>query len=240
MVRREIISRKVWFGKAPKRKTLTKWREGGILWVHHSESTAPSAKATVKTESAIMRGIQTFHMGPQREWDDIGYGFVIFPSGRVYAGRGFGVVGAHTPGHNSEPSVCLIGSFSDSLPTTAALQSLNWLKSELLVKKLKGHRDGYPTSCPGNKFYARLKLPLPSWKRSEPDAATARGVTVRVMNREWVGWKEAKGAIRWIAAHGLRRGTKASITWHGETWTGGKAVANVCKNIYTNWIREEL
>jgi hypothetical protein len=240
MPRREIISRKAWGAKAPKNVTRTKWYDGMTLWVHHSESPAPSPDADRKKENAVMQGIQNFHMGPSRGWSDIGYHYVIMPSGRVYEGRGYGVIGAHCPGHNAEPSVCIIGSYDAHTPTNEALRSLNWLSDELAVKKLKGHRDGFSTSCPGNALYQRIKFPLPAWKTTDPKADVKKSVRVQVMDREWVGWDSAKGAIKWIAGNGLRAGTKASITWNGHTWTGAKAVTNVCRNIYTNWIQEEL
>lgn len=240
MARREIISRKAWGAKPPRSVNPVKWYDGMTAWIHHSESPAPSPSADRKTEYSVMRSIQSFHMGPSRGWSDIGYHYVIMPSGRVYEGRGYGVYGAHCPGHNGEPGICFIGSYDSSVPTNEALQSLHWLVDELRCKKMKGHRDGFSTSCPGNALYERIKKPLPAYDARNPDADARKNVRVEVMKREWVGWDKAKDAIRWIAANGLRSGTKASITWKGNTWTGAKDVTNVAKNIYSNWIQEEL
>ena len=50
-------------------------------------------------------------------WDDIGYNFVIGGDGRVYEGRGWDRVGAHTKGWNSiSVSFAVMGDFRDHLP----------------------------------------------------------------------------------------------------------------------------
>jgi len=57
-------------------------------------------------------------------WDDIGYSFLIGEDGRVYEGRGWGVVGAHTLNYNSVSyGFCVIGNFMDHVPNEAALQA---------------------------------------------------------------------------------------------------------------------
>ena len=35
--------------------------------------------------------VQNFHMGPDRNWWDLGYNFLIGGDGRIYEGRGFNV-----------------------------------------------------------------------------------------------------------------------------------------------------
>ena len=45
--------------------------------------------------SAEVRKIQDFHMGPGRNWWDIGHNFLIGEDGRIYEGRGFDAQGAH-------------------------------------------------------------------------------------------------------------------------------------------------
>lgn len=242
MARREIISRRAWGAKPPKNVVHTRWYSGMTGWVHHSESPAPSQSADRKTEYSVMQSIQSFHMGPSRGWSDIGYHYCIMPSGRVYEGRGYGVVGAHCPGHNTEPGICIIGSYDNMVPSNEALQSLHWLLDELKCGKRKGHRDGFSTSCPGDALYNRIKKPLPAYsgKNKALTPAEKRDVRVEVMDRQWVGWDAAQGAIRWIASNGLRSGTKASILWKGSTWSGAKNVTNVAKNIYSNFIQEEL
>ena len=49
----------------------------------------------IESCSAEVKKIQDFHMGPQRNWWDIGYNFLIGEDGNIYEGRGFDAQGAH-------------------------------------------------------------------------------------------------------------------------------------------------
>jgi len=55
-------------------------------------------------------------------WADIGYSFLIGEDGRVYEGRGWNVVGAHTLGYNSVAfGFSIMGDFMQRLPNDLAL-----------------------------------------------------------------------------------------------------------------------
>lgn len=133
-----------------------RWYPGVTLWVHYTAGPAPSP--TFEAEAAHMRFVQGFHRGPSRGWLDIGYHFVVGPSGRIYRGRPAQTVGAHCPGHNGEPSVCLMLGVGEE-PTRAQLDAVRWLKESLNAGQLKGHRQApYPTSCPGDAVVEALDL----------------------------------------------------------------------------------
>jgi hypothetical protein len=79
-----------------------------------------------------------------RGWHDIGYNFVIDLYGRIWEARLGGidqaVVGAQAGGYNLEPTgVAMIGTFSDVVPSSVALASLQ----RLIAWKLSLH--GVPT-----------------------------------------------------------------------------------------------
>lgn len=117
-----------------------------------------AAKArTVEAEKRAMREIQAFHQ-KTRGWNDIGYHHVVFDSGRVYEGRPRDVVGAHCPGHNSEPSISLAGDYTTRPPSPAQMSAVHSLRAGLGARGLKGHRDGFPTSCPGDAAYRAFGL----------------------------------------------------------------------------------
>jgi hypothetical protein len=98
-----------------------------------------------------------------RGWNDIAYSFVINHTGLIYEGRGPGVSGAHTAGHNTiSHAICLLGNFNTTQPTAAALGSLKSLvrhghESGWWPQVLTGgHRDtrgGNVDDCPGNILY---------------------------------------------------------------------------------------
>ena len=49
--------------------------------------------------AAWVRSIQDYHMD-DNEWSDIGYSFLTCGDGKIYEGRGWNTVGAHTRGYN--------------------------------------------------------------------------------------------------------------------------------------------
>ena len=57
-----------------------------------------------------------------QRWSDIGYSFLIGGDGRVYEGRGWERVGAHTGGYNSRGyGVSFIGTFTSAYPSQAMI-----------------------------------------------------------------------------------------------------------------------
>ena len=95
-----------------------------------------------------------------RGFADISYSYVIFRSGRVYEGRGFEVVGAHTLGHNAEIGVAFVGNYEVDDPTNASVAALEKLRKHIgatLGKKV-AHCKVYATACCGKKLRAKLGL----------------------------------------------------------------------------------
>ncbi len=151
----DIISRARWGARAPRSRSTVSWSQRREFIVHYSEG--PTTQS--------VRSIQDFHMDG-RGWADIGYNFLVDVSGRIYEGRGWLVVGAHAPDHNTSGiGVCMIGRDGDS--TAAAKRSIRWLYDEAVrragrnLAKL-GHRDVYATSCPGNELYAWVRAGMPA------------------------------------------------------------------------------
>lgn len=147
------------------------------LVVHH---TAGSNTAT--DWSAVMRSIWELHVRGNG-WADIGYNFLIDPTGAAYEGRGDGVLGAHFSGVNTGTSgISIMGTFSERPVPLAALSRLVELlawqarrysldplgqsvhqASGLELNVISGHRDAGlsprasgATECPGNGLYTVL------------------------------------------------------------------------------------
>ncbi|KAF6779908.1 hypothetical protein AHF37_00527 [Paragonimus kellicotti] len=85
--------------------------------------------------------------------------------GKVYEGRGWGVVGAHARGVNSRSvGIAFIGDFTKIQPSPAAINSARELIEEGVRKgkisknhRVRGHRDVNSTTCPGDRLYATIK-----------------------------------------------------------------------------------
>lgn len=163
-----IMSRQSWLlmNGHPVGPALTAVMEG--VTVHHTFNPALSSTATSASEKAAMLSMHKAHL--RRGWAGIGYHFVIFQSGRVYEGRGWGRVGAHAgtgPGNRTLGVAFAINGETTS-PSADALDSLAAITGEGVrlghlqrQPSIYMHRDWSSTSCPGRKVIDALRLPTP-------------------------------------------------------------------------------
>lgn len=110
-------------------------------------------------EAAAMRAIQRLHQAGNG-WSDVGYHYVIFPSGRVYEGRPARTVGAHARNGNQHPGISFAGNYEEREPTALALTAFHELTGQLGVNRLIGHYavPGNSTACPGRHLKHALNL----------------------------------------------------------------------------------
>lgn len=156
---RRIITRDEWGARPPRSRRYieTPTRE---LWLHHTAGADDANSNGVWWDD--MRGIQNFHMD-DRGWSDFAYSFGV-GGGQVFEGRGFGVAGGHTKGHNSvSHAIVLIGNYELMEPTEEDLAAIAWLIREGRSLGMWGdltgpHRDasGASTSCCGRNLIARI------------------------------------------------------------------------------------
>ncbi len=133
------------------------------ITVHHTQGHMSHGEAETARE---VRGIQEFHMGPERGWNDIGYHFLIDGDGRVAEGRPTNVLGAHAGGANAgNIGISLMGNFDVEQPAPAQIDSLERLAAYLAMKYdipvlrpgyLEGHYHHTETDCPGRYLKVRL------------------------------------------------------------------------------------
>jgi len=144
-----IVSRAEWGAKPARSHTTLHPDRVTMLVLHHTTG--------IYASHATVRSIQAFHQGPERKWADVGYNFLVAPTGEIFEGRGWGYAGAHARGHNSASiGVAYIGDGSKSVPE-AAKRSILLLAAEADRRfgKLRrvGHRDVGATACPGDVLY---------------------------------------------------------------------------------------
>jgi flagellar hook assembly protein FlgD len=107
--------------------------------VHH---TAGTNSYSASQSAAIVRGIQRYHV-LSNGWNDIGYNYLVDKYGRIFEGRGGGliqnVVGAHAQGFNTgSVGVAVLGTYGSGRISTAARNALQ----RLLAWRLDhGHVD---------------------------------------------------------------------------------------------------
>jgi hypothetical protein len=56
--------------------------------------------------------------------------------------------------------------------------------------------------------------------------------------RTWAGWPEAGPALKWIAEHGVKAGTKAALAWRNHIWRGPEAVTDVARALIAKHLGE--
>lgn len=158
-----IRGRKLWGAQKPRTApTRDDWEGGVKLVVHHTADAGPG-KNTIFNERRHLQAMQRFHQ-KVRGWSDIGYNYIIMPSGRVYEGRGYGVRGAHVAGHNTNScGVSFVGTYTHQQPSAAAVKAFHQLKQRLAHRGARftgvvGHGDLMPTACPGAGVRRALKL----------------------------------------------------------------------------------
>ncbi|XP_028275234.1 peptidoglycan recognition protein 5 [Parambassis ranga] len=154
-----IVSRQQWGAAAPRQKQTLKGPAQRVI-IHHTAT--PSCKGLAECKSHIV-SIQRGHMN-ERNFDDIGYNFLVGENGTVFEGRGWGVVGAHAKGHNSDSlGIAFLGNFNNDTPSREAISAVKQLLKSGVSRgfvhsafSLLGHRDLGQTECPGSNLYAAL------------------------------------------------------------------------------------
>lgn len=129
---------------------------------------------------AAVRGIQTGHMDGNG-WNDIGYSMIVCNHDVAMIGRGADTLpAANGPGLNSGhyAILVLVGTSGVTKMTDNMKRAFHgarsWLRDNGAAgPEIKGHRDGYATSCPGPSVYSWItsgaKLPPDSTPTPTPE-----------------------------------------------------------------------
>jgi hypothetical protein len=145
-----MVSRKEWgaVGSVPVDGSA-KWRIG----IHHTVS--PNRLWTKAQEMEHVRQIERQHIS--QGWSTVGYSFLIFPSGRVYVGRGWAGLPAAQGGQNSGSwAIAFVLNGDLKAPSVLARRKARQLigtMKEKGARRLGGHGE-FPdqaTACPGAK-----------------------------------------------------------------------------------------
>ncbi len=113
-----IVPRSDWLGDAARAQPAPRYDDRVLaVFVHHTDTPNGYDCADVP---AILRGVYLGQTGA-RDWDDIGYNFVVDRCGTIYEGRAGGierpVTGAHTQGFNHRTTgIAALGTFTAGVP----------------------------------------------------------------------------------------------------------------------------
>lgn len=172
-----IRARKLWTKNPHVGFDHTDWRRRSVdVFVHHTADSGPvgGARATIEQEKAYLQRIEAFHMKPPRGYRAIGYSYLVMRSGRVYEGRGFEAVGAHTLDpkdadrdkvfvENTEIGICFPMNGEKQKLTRRQILAFKALKVRLRLygcrlDKQYPHHAAFATSCPGKYVVEQLGL----------------------------------------------------------------------------------
>lgn len=150
------ISRKTW--GARRTNVSRDSRRKREVFIHHEAGPVRKPQSESQ-ERRVMREIQAFHIN-SRGWADIGYSYVLFPSGRLYEGRGFSALPAAQANHNSGTiAICCAGHYDKQSLTPRQYARLVKACNNLAAKGLRtvgGHYQVFGTACPGRRIKSQL------------------------------------------------------------------------------------
>ncbi|MFI5533765.1 N-acetylmuramoyl-L-alanine amidase [Kitasatospora sp. NPDC051853] len=169
----QFVPRAQWGAAQPRTDLRTVGGTQGVK-IHYEGTAVPADLAGADQHSrcaARVRAIQAGHLANHAEgYVDIAYTAVVCPHGSVFEGRGAhrqtaaNGNGALNRGHYA---VCaMLGDSGLTEPTEAMLTGLrdavDWLRRDGGAgPEIRGHRDGYATSCPGEPLYAWVRQGAP-------------------------------------------------------------------------------
>ncbi|WP_432116951.1 peptidoglycan recognition protein family protein [Streptomyces sp. bgisy032] len=118
-----IVPRSRWLGDAARAQPRPRYDDRvAAVFVHHTDS--PNGYDCADAPR-ILRDLYSGQTGT-RDWDDIGYNFVVDRCGTIYEGRAGGVdravTGAHTQGFNHRTTgIAALGTFTEGMPVPRPL-----------------------------------------------------------------------------------------------------------------------
>ena len=172
--------------------------------IHHDAGSSPTSESA---EAARMRSDQSYHQATG--YNDIAYAFGIGPSGRVYEGRGWGVMCGATENWNEKSvPIMFMGNYMNDTPTKKQLEHAGQLirrgiENGALSKNpnVIGHRDTKATACPGVRLYTKLKEIL---SYSKPTPKIYKLVATKAVE----GREKAKRVLAWLRKRGFTASKK--------------------------------
>ncbi|SDH63747.1 Putative peptidoglycan binding domain-containing protein [Sinosporangium album] len=163
-----LIPRRAWGARSPRGSYTTLSSTKGVKVHYTGGRVDPKIIDDHDKCVAMVKSIQKHHMDGNG-WMDIGYSMVVCPHRKVFEGRGLKrVPAANGAGLNSAHYAVLglVGSSGLVKPNDdmlhGILDAVAYLRAEGGAgREIKGHRDGYPTACPGEALYTWVKSGAP-------------------------------------------------------------------------------
>lgn len=166
----ELRTREAW-GALPSKGTSGNWSTGwgDFLVVHYTGISARPDPVGFDAKAAYLRELQSYYQSgahPGGPYVDVGYNFAIFNDDEqaVWELRGLRMKGGangNGPSNSIRPSVLIVSDVGET-PHSALRAKVAWLVDMIRAASGKqtgtrGHRDEFPTSCPGDPLYDMVR-----------------------------------------------------------------------------------
>lgn len=155
-----IISRAAWGARAWRSAVHSTPLSSRTHFLVHYHGGAPRHDRG----DASAKEIEAIHLA--NGWSGVGYNFIVGQDGAIREGRGWNLIGAHCPGHNTNGIGVYVAVGGDQEATEEAKAAVVALYNEAcrlsgrqLVKSY--HGADFATACPGKKLIAWVKAGMP-------------------------------------------------------------------------------
>jgi len=154
------IPRSSWAGGNPVPALMDRMKPINKITIHHDGMTSFTSTSRAAGAHRV-ENIRAAHRG--QNWGDVGYHYLIDPTGRVWEGRPLVWQGAHVGGQNDgNIGICVMGNFERQYPNSAQLRAVEDSVAQLMrvnnihVREVRTHREMAATACPGRNLQPRL------------------------------------------------------------------------------------
>ncbi|MFE3449613.1 N-acetylmuramoyl-L-alanine amidase [Nonomuraea sp. NPDC059194] len=163
----DLVTRAEWRARSPRGQLSSLSSARGVKLHYVGSYVHPDLAKSCSRCLDTVQGIQAYHQDSNK-WTDVAYNLLVCPHGRVFEGRGARIMSAaNGPGLNTgHYAICaLLGDRGLIQPTQAMLRGLRdavaYLQQRGAGREVRGHRDGYSTTCPGPVLYRWLQQGMP-------------------------------------------------------------------------------
>ncbi|QOJ00492.1 MAG: N-acetylmuramoyl-L-alanine amidase [Phycisphaeraceae bacterium] len=154
-----VIPRSAWTAARPIDSRAEPMKPISRITVHHSAIDSTSLR-TSDDVARQLEGIRREHVNRKgKPFADIGYHYIIDPSGRVWEGRPLRLQGAHVENQNEgNLGIMVMGNFERQSPTpqtTAAIErfvALQMRRHSVRSSRVFTHREIGKSTCPGSSL----------------------------------------------------------------------------------------
>lgn len=153
---RGVLPRSLWTRQVPVLALTGPMNGVTRITIHHDAVAATG----LTTQTAVMARLEQHRANHRKaNWADIGYHYIVDPSGRIWEGRPAYLTGAHVKDQNEHNlGIMCLGDFEKHSPTAAQLAALDQFVGQMArthrvpIGRVFTHQELGKTLCPGRNL----------------------------------------------------------------------------------------